>query len=146
MELKDLYEQDNMLWRQKMVELIESGRMNEIDKINLCVMLIEANKTDIRETLNRFEKLIGHMLKWDYQPSMRTRSWSSTIRTQRKHIRKLAAEYPSLRSRLEWYCMSAYQDARELASDETGMTLEEFPENCPYSFDEIMSKEFKYEG
>jgi hypothetical protein len=35
-----------------------------------------------------------------------------------------------------------YQDARELAADETGLSLETFPEQCPFSTEEILNTDY----
>ena len=40
---------------------------------------------------------MGHLLKWDYQPDKRSKSWRVTIRKQRREILQLLRENPSLK-------------------------------------------------
>jgi hypothetical protein len=53
---------------------------------------------------NRFERLLAHLLKWQYQPDRRDsdgKSWLRTIREQRRKIPKLIRDNPSLGPLLE---------------------------------------------
>jgi hypothetical protein len=38
--------------------------------------------------------------------------------------------------------LKAYKEARERASEETSIYLDNLPEECPYSLDEILHSEF----
>ena len=39
-----------------------------------------------------------HLLKWQFQSNLRSRSWQLTIKEQRLRLEKLLAENPSLKS------------------------------------------------
>ena len=54
-------------------------------------------KRDRRELISRMGVLIAHLLKWQYQPSKRSDSWTDTIEEQRSQIELLLADSPSLR-------------------------------------------------
>ncbi|MEC4817035.1 MAG: DUF29 family protein [Scytonema sp. PMC 1069.18] len=41
--------------------------------------------------------LFSHLLKWQYQPERRSKSWERTIREQRKRISLLLDDSPSLK-------------------------------------------------
>jgi hypothetical protein len=49
---------------------------------------------------------------------------------------------PGLRPRIPEAMARAYRQARILAARETGLPEETFPAECPYSWDEIISREF----
>ena len=53
-----------------------------------------------------------HLLKWQYQPNLRTRSWILTIKEQRRRIVKRLQQNPSLRSKLNEVIADAYELAR----------------------------------
>ena len=87
--------------------------------------------------------LLMHMLKWDHQPDKRTRSWENTIAIQRSHALRQLRKNPSLKSRTSEAVAEAYSDARRLASSETDMDLDTFPETCPYDWDAILNRSFE---
>jgi hypothetical protein len=73
---------------------------------------------------------------------MRLKSWSATIREQRRQIKKLLGESPSLRPFVADALTEVYNDAREDAADETGLAATEFPAECPFTLDEVLSRAF----
>jgi hypothetical protein len=91
-------------------------------------------------------KLLQHMLKWQYQPEHRSRSWRSTIRTQRQEIEDLLAENPSLRGKLPELFLTAYRRARTDALEETGLL--DLPQLSPFTIEEMLSdplaSDFRY--
>lgn len=86
--------------------------------------------------------LIGHLLKWQYQPQRRSRSWLATIRLQRRETIKLLVDNFSLKSYLPEALQSAYENGKDLAMGETNLTLKTFPSECGYSFEQIVDNEF----
>ncbi|MGH8555990.1 MAG: DUF29 domain-containing protein, partial [Methylococcales bacterium] len=47
-----------------------------------------------RELINRLAVLSAHLLKWQYQPSFRGRSWQITIKEQRRQLQRLLNDNP----------------------------------------------------
>ena len=82
-----------------------------------------------------------HMLKWDYQPARRSRSWKATVREQRNAIRRLIRRSPSLKRGLATTMADVYRDAVGRAIDETGLSAENLPEQLPYSPAEVLDAE-----
>ena len=96
-------------------------------------------KSEKRELSSRMAVLLSHLLKWEYQADRRSKSWTSTIGDQRKRIALALKATPSLRASLtdaDWL-EEAWLDARSQARTETG--LDNFPESCPWSMDQILS-------
>ena len=83
-----------------------------------------------------------HLLKWQFQPMHRSRSWQSTIRTQRGRIERLLDESPSLRPEVAALSREQYAAAREAASAETGFAWRTFPQSSPYTPEQILDDEF----
>lgn len=89
---------------------------------------------------SRLAVLLGHLLKWQYQPAYPNRkSWRATINTQRRAIAKLLDENPSLATRLDEIIRDAYPDAVDLAVAETPLDYDAFPERCPWDETQIRS-------
>jgi hypothetical protein len=95
-----------------------------------------------RELHRRLRALLAHLLKWQFQPAGRCNSWRGTVRIQRNDIARLFKETPSLRRFLAEELAEAYPESVEWAADETGLADDAFPAECPYSTDEILSRDF----
>jgi len=117
--LIDLYETDFYAWTQKQVELLRQRDLNNLDIDNLIEEIESLGKQEKRELVNRLGVLIGHLLKWEYQPNKRSKNWVRTIREQRRKITDLLQENPSLKSYLDEAIKKAYLDGVDLAVDET---------------------------
>jgi Domain of unknown function DUF29 len=73
---------------------------------------------------------------------MRSGRWGGTMNEQRRRIRKLLKESPSLQSFFEGLVDECYEEARVQASIETALPIETFPEFCPFTLGEIMEPAF----
>jgi hypothetical protein len=133
-----LYEQDFYQWTQEQAGLLKAGALSQLDVENLIEEVESMGKSQKKELLSRLTILLMHLLKWDYQPEFQSRSWKSTIVTQRKEIRNLLEDNPSLRRIIQEKADILYRDAVEIASAETGLSESLFPETCPYSIEQIM--------
>ena len=142
-----LYDQDFNLWLDEQVTFLRHGRVNELDLENLAEEVESIGRSDKREVYNRLTVLFTHLLKVQFQPDKRTRSWRSTIREQRRQLRLLFQDSPSLE---KTYALTifdaAYEDARRDASEETCLSLETFPPTCPYSLEQVLDEDFFPEG
>ncbi|MEH1910664.1 MAG: DUF29 family protein [Nostoc sp.] len=61
--------------------------------------------------------------------------YHTAIANQRDDLHNLLDEKPSLRQYLPDILTKAYRNARRKASAETGITLANFDENCPYKIE-----------
>jgi Domain of unknown function DUF29 len=132
---KTLYDTDFNQWIEEQVQLLRDRQLNHLDIENLIEEIESLGKSDKRQIKSRLEVLLHHLLKWQYQPTQRTGSWKGTIAEQRRHIRDLLFDSPSLKSYVETVFNACYADAREQASLETGLSLDHFPADCPYAND-----------
>jgi len=76
--------------------------------------------------------LLGHLLKWRYQPEERCRSWTGTIREQRRRIQKHLADKPSLKSYLSEAIERGYQDGLDLMEQETPVNVKTCLKSVPF--------------
>lgn len=138
----NLYETDFYAWTQEQAKLLKHQQWSQLDLPNLIEEIESLGKQQRAELRNRLSLLIGHLLKWEYQVSKRSRSWLSTIRIQRLDITELLEENPSLKPYLQEALETAYAKGLALASGETNLPRKTFPENCPYTLTEILSDRF----
>ena len=136
------YDEDFFLWTQRQAALIRAGRFDLIDWKHLAEEIESLGIGDRRQLRNRLEMLMMHLLKWQFQPAHRSRSWRSTIRAQRGRIERLLKESPSLRREGAELSREQHAAAREAASAETGFALATFPTALPYAPEQILDDDF----
>lgn len=134
------YQQDYYAWTTQTAWLLREGRFGEIDALQIAEELESMGKREKRELVSRLSVLIAHLLKWQFQPAKRSRSWRNTILTQREEIETLLEDSPSLRSELLALIPAAFTRAKRLAEDETGIEQETFGESCPFTLKEILGE------
>lgn len=137
-----LYETDFYAWTQEQASLLRQHQWSQLDLLNLIEEIESLGKQQRQELRNRLSVLIGHLLKWEYQSSMRSRSWLATIRVQRRDTLRLLKDNPSLKPYLEDALAEAYESGRDLAMGETDLPEQTFPKKCPYSLTEILGDRF----
>ena len=139
-KLYDTYEQDLYVWGQEHINLLKQGRLNEIDIEHLIEEIEDMGRSQQHAIYNHQVNLIMHLLKWDYQNNIQSHSWKTSILNARVCISRLIKNTPSLQSIPLKNLNDAYEDARELASNETGLDIKNFPKLCPYTIEEIFDK------
>lgn len=122
--------------------LLRDHKWSHLDLPNLIEEIESLGKQQRQELRNRLSILIGHLLKWEYQPQKRRRSWLATIRVQRSDTIELLKENPSLKSYLAAGLSRAYLKGVLLVIGETNLPEATFPAECPYSLAEILSDRF----
>jgi len=136
------YEQDFHAWSQAQADLLRARRFEALDLDHLIEELEGMGARERRELISRLKVLLAHLLKWQYQPHLRSRSWAATIKEQRLSLETLLEDNPSLRASMDQHVQKAYRMARLLAVKETNLEEHTFPEACPYSLDEIETEDF----
>ena len=136
---KTLYEQDYGLWAEQMADLIAAGRFGELDIENLVEEVRDLSKRERDRLLSSLRLIVHHLLKWDYQPQKRSRSWQITIELARLHIKDYLGDSPSLKRYLtDEYLHQVYRTARLNATKETGL---EMPVVCPYAIADVLERD-----
>lgn len=136
------YEEDFYGWISASIGLLKQKRFDEMDIDHLIEELEDMGNNKKHALVSRLAQLIFHLLKWQHQPDFRGRSWDASIQEQRKKIKKLLLENPSLKSELDLFLVDAYEDSILLIKKETPIDLKLFPKECPYAFDQMMNDEF----
>jgi len=137
-----LYETDFYGWTQEQSKLIRSGDTSSLDYENLLEEIEAMGRAERRSLRSRLAVLLMHLLKWQYQPQRRGRSWKATITHQRTAINNLLEDSPGLRNTLVDAVDSAWRDALKEAVAETELSRDTFPRECPWTFDTFMDDDF----
>jgi hypothetical protein len=142
------YEEDFYTWSQEQAAALRRtarSRVNLPDPLdfeNLAEEIESLGISQLRELYSRYAVVLLHLLKWQYQPGKRSRSWRASVRTQRREIAELLRISPRLKPKGRAQLARAYIGAREDAAEQTGMPIERFPERCPYTLEEVESSDW----
>jgi len=134
--------QDFYTWTHRQAKLLRESRFSELDLNTLAEEIEDMGNRQYDQLESRFELLFSHLLKWLCQPAFRGASWRLTIQEQRRKIPKHLRKNPGLKSSLAEIMADAYEDARNSAADETGLPLEIFPTQCPWTGEQALDAEF----
>ena len=137
MQTTTLYDQDFYAWTQHQVALLQAQQWEQVDIHNLIEEIASLGKRERQELRNRLGVLLGHLLKWRYQPEARSKSWFYTIKEQRQEIERHLQENPSLKPYLSEAIGIGYEKGLNLVGKETPLDPKELPQICPFSESEI---------
>ncbi len=137
-----LYETDFFAWTQEQARLLRERRFDDLDLENLIDEVESVGGSDKREIESRLVVLVTHLLKWKYQPGARSPSWSGSVREQRRRIRSILKNSPSLRAYPALVFEEQYLEARLAAASETGIDFTLFPDVCPITLDQALDENF----
>ncbi len=132
------YEADFAGWAEDTARAIEAGDFKDLDRAALADEIAALSRSQRKDLRNHLRVLLIHLLKQQLQPERQTRSWDNTIREQFRNIHEELHDSPSLKSVLPELFADAYELARLGASTETGLALENFPETCPWTLEQVI--------
>lgn len=141
--MKIMYDQDFHAWTVENAKLLRAGHFAEIDGAHIAEELESMGARERREVLSRLQVLIMHLLKYQYQPTRRSKSWLLTIIHQRTALERLLQQSPSLNTLLNSENLQAiYQKAVKEAIIETDLESHWFALDCPYRFEQLLNEEY----
>ena len=136
------YNRDFYSWLMEQARLVREGRWDELDRDNLAEEIESLGREQFNKLESALRVLLLHILKWDHQPDKRTRSWVLSIEASRVELEDVLDDNPGLKPRIGEAIARAYRKARIEAARETGLEKQQFPEACPYEWDDLVSHEF----
>ncbi len=112
------------------------------DVAHIAGEIEDVGKSEQRELASRMVVLLAHLLKWQYQPQLRSKSWLATIAVQRRAIARKLTKVPSLKRYFfdEEWLDEAWDDAVKFAIGQTG--LHEFPDEPVWTAQQILDPDF----
>jgi len=138
-----IYETDFHAWALHNAGLLRAGKLAELDVEHIAEELEGMSASERRELLNRLQVLLLHLLKYQFQPERRGKSWLLTISHQRTAIERLLEQSPSLRSLLVAATLNkVYGKAVRDAVIETDLERHLFPVACPYGLEQVLDEDW----
>lgn len=135
------YETDIVAWANEQAALLRAGKFSELDAFNLAEEIEDVGKSEQHELASRLAVLVAHLLKWHFQPGIRTNSWRNTINEQRRKIERKLRKTPSLKHMLEdpVWLEDVWVDAVCVARSETKLR---FPARWIWSLPQVLDPSF----
>ena len=95
---------------------MREGRFAELDLARLADEIDASGTSEYKAFESALVRLLQHLLKWDFQPERRGRSWALTVRTQRLQVGRALKRSPSLGARrfeimIDAYALAQVRDA-----------------------------------
>lgn len=139
-----LYDRDFLLWTEQQSEFLKKGYWEKLDIENLVEELETLGRSEQKELGSYLQVLLMHLLKCQYQPEKRTKSWDNTIANCRDKIQDCLEDTPSLKRFLEdsEWVQKYYRRARRDAAKETEKPMENFPLEMPFAIAQILDSSF----
>lgn len=136
------YDTDFYTWTQQQAALLKTGQFEQADIEHIVEEIESMGRSERRELENRLAVLIAHLLKWQYQPVRRGRSWQLTVEGQRIDVAELINDNPGLKPQLPAIQRLAYRKAKLKASQETAFDKSMFPDECPWTLAQLLDDAF----
>jgi Domain of unknown function DUF29 len=118
--MSDLYDTDIVVWSERQAALLRrmaaGERVNDqVDWENVAGEIEALGISDRREVRNRVRTILAHLLKLEVSLAEPRPGWRETVREQRRQLRTLLDESPSLRPTLPAVLGSELPEARQQA-------------------------------
>lgn len=137
--MNNLYEIDFNKWVLEQTQLLENKQLSELDLDNLIEEIKSMGNSDKTALESNLRVLLMHLLKWAYQPEKRSNSWKSSIVEHCLRLHKAFKKSPTLKNYFDEIFEETYQDAKSWASAETGINKKNFPNECPFDKEYVLS-------
>jgi hypothetical protein len=134
------YDRDFYGWTVEQATALRTRRIDKLDLGHLAEEIEDLGKEQFNKLESSLRIILIHLLKWDRQPDRRTRSWAISIETHRLDYKYVLADNPGLKPRRNEALERAYKRARLDAALETGLPRSLFPDVCPYSLDDVLTR------
>jgi hypothetical protein len=156
--LKELYEKDFYLWVQETLKLLKNKEYDLVDWENLLEEIEDMGQRYLDSAVSFMEVILEHLYKWEnfrYREDV-GHSWISSINNARNELDTIFERHPSIRKKSAEELSTAWRIAvkrltkwfkepqnQNLAKKYFGRlpTEEDFPKECPYTFEQIMEYE-----
>ena len=140
--VNQLYDRDYHLWLEETAQLLKTKNFSQLDLKNLIEEIETLGRSERNKITSSLRLVYQHLLKWQYQPEKRSKSWINTIDRERDNIRDYVEDMPSLKKMLDdsEVIAKAYYRGRRDAIKETGIT--NLPIDCPFTIQQVLNSNY----
>jgi len=135
------YRQDFYTWAKTQAAHVRAKAWHALDIEHIAEELESLGNEQAHALESHLANLLLHLLKMTYQ-RQRRRSWVQSINNARREmalrLKRNPCLWPELPEMLAW----AYPRARKDAARETPLPLATFPEDCPWTLEQLLDEDF----
>jgi hypothetical protein len=132
------YDQDFHAWAVEQAARLRQAQPRSVDWENVAEEIESLGKRDRRKVASDLNKILEHLIKWQYQPEKRKAGWRSSVREHRDRVGRISADSPSLRRLPAEILADEYRKARRAALEDTGLPEDRIPERCPFPVEDVL--------
>ncbi len=139
LSLKELYEIDDHLWLEETIKLLKANHLEELDLENLIEELENLGRRDKAKVASLLEQIIRHLLLlqyWTEEAQYNSGHWKAEIRSFKNQLKRNLTT--NLYQYLENELASIYDDALGYVIEKTEGKLDNLPEYCTYSLEQLL--------
>lgn len=138
------YHTDFYAWTNEQANYLKSGNLANLDISNLIEEIESMGRSELAALKSRLEVLIMHLLKYQFQPEKRSKSWQDTIEEQRSRVQDLFEDNPSFKykSAQAGFLEKIWKYAVLGATKETGLSKDSFPSEPFWTLEQILDEKF----
>lgn len=143
LSLKELYEIDDHLWLKETIKLLKANHLEELDLENLIEELENLGRRDKAKVASLLEQIIRHLLLlqyWTEESEYNSGHWKAEIRSFRNQLKRNLTT--NLYQYLENELTSIYDDALGYVIEKTEGKLDNLPQSCTYTLEQILNINF----
>lgn len=125
-----LYEQDYLLWLERVVEQLRRKDLNGLDISNLIEEIDDLGKSEKHAVASCLMHLCEHLLKlkyWDAERDRCIRGWTVEVTNFRLQLQRRLNASPSLKVYLENIFDEEYSNGRMLSLNASGLVPQRVP-------------------
>jgi hypothetical protein len=142
--MKQLYQEDFVLWVEETVNQLKKQKLDQIDWENLIEEVEDLGREKKRQVNSFLRQLLVHLLLYQYWESEKAycgNGWKGEIRNFRAELEDILTSKTLFNYLLEDFD-KFYSKSRKIAIDKTGLSPTIFPETCPYTVEQVLDSEF----
>jgi Domain of unknown function DUF29. len=143
-DVSALYETDYYLWLQETYQTLDKKEIDRLDWPHLRSEILSLANEETRKVDSYLRQLLIHLLLYQYWESERDRcakGWQNEIDNFRFEL-ELLLESQTLYNYFLQQIEAIYLKARRQAIKKSELLPEIFPENCPFTPENLLDSEF----
>ena len=137
-QLQRLYEIDDYLWLEETIKLLKAKNLENLDLENLIEELESLRRNELNKVRSLLRQIIIHILLleyWQEEYDRNYRHWQGEIIAFRDDLNNSLTT--TLKNKLVQELAHIYNVAVKVVVQKTGLASNLFPDNCPYSLEQL---------
>ena len=137
-QLQKLYEIDDYLWLEETIKLLKTKDLDNLDLDNLIEELESLGRNDLNKVRSLLRQIIIHILLleyWQEEHDRNYRHWQGELIAFRDDLNNSLTN--TLKNKLVQELDHIYNVALKVVVQKTGLASNLFPDNCPYSLEQL---------